>query len=221
MIRLVYTFTLALVLLTASIGLAQAACDALPKVSWWGTNTHQKIVNYVNKKYAGDWESYITKWNNYSSRIQKIIDNDGAAVIKSKNLRLEGQELVAYLENMNQRISVVQCLAKEAGTGTGSGSGEEIKYTCPKIPEVEWWGDITHESMVAYVEKRLSGNWRPYIAKLDEEMNNMIRSFSEGEEVQLNNLGFVLGNEELGLYISQLAQLLAIGHCLANDATSR
>ncbi len=89
----------------------QASCPALPEVAWWKT-THAKIVRYVDKKFQGNWDPYITKWINYRTKMQKIYDRDGSATVKSRDLRLSGDNLARHIKQIDQRIDVTRCLKR-------------------------------------------------------------------------------------------------------------
>ena len=60
-----------------------------------------------------------------------------------------------------------------------------------------------------------------YITFWDEEMIALMASFNLGQEATVNKLGLALSNEELGLYVSKVAGMLAVLHCLADDARAK
>ena len=60
-----------------TLGDAKAQCPPIPDIPWWGTNQHQQVINYVNKKHDGDWKPYIAKWSKYQSRMQDVADRGG------------------------------------------------------------------------------------------------------------------------------------------------
>ena len=86
-----------------------ASCPALPNVIWWKT-THVKIVKYVDRKYGGNWHPYIKKWENYKSKMQDILERDGTALVKSRDIRLRGDQLARHIVQIEQRITVTRCL---------------------------------------------------------------------------------------------------------------
>ena len=91
-----------------------ASCPDLPKVTWWKTN-HEKIVKYVDQRYNGDWESYLTKWRNYRNKMKTIFEKDGTAIVKSRGLRLKGAKLKKHIGDVEKRILVTQCLKQKHG----------------------------------------------------------------------------------------------------------
>ena len=86
-----------------------ASCPDLPNVIWWKT-TRIKIVNYVDFKYRGNWVPYIQKWETYKRKMQGILDSDGTALVRSRNIRLHGDELADHIQEIERRLEVTQCL---------------------------------------------------------------------------------------------------------------
>jgi hypothetical protein len=91
-----------------------AACPRLPEVAWWDT-TPQKIVEYVDQAFQGDWDPYIAKWESYRTRMNQIRDHNGTAIVKSRGLRLEGDSLVDHIRDIDQRLKVTRCLKDHYG----------------------------------------------------------------------------------------------------------
>ncbi len=92
-----------------------AKCGPLPKVDWWG-KSHSKVIKTVNKKYKGNWDSYISRWNKYRTRMERLHEAGSAAVVKSRGLRLEGKQLEEHIEDIDQRIEVLSCLKDQEET---------------------------------------------------------------------------------------------------------
>jgi len=86
-----------------------AICPELPKVTWWKT-TRAKIVRYVDFKYKGNWTPYIQKWQNYKNKMQHILDTNGLALVKSRNIRLGGNKLAFHISEIDKRLEVTRCL---------------------------------------------------------------------------------------------------------------
>ena len=94
---------------------AQAAsCPDLPKVSWWKTN-HNKIVDYVEQRYKGQWEPYLAKWRDYKDKMRAIYEKNGTAIVKSRGIRLRGATLEKHIGDVEKRILVTQCLQEKHG----------------------------------------------------------------------------------------------------------
>jgi len=89
-------------------------CPALPQVAWWDT-TPDKIVAYVEAAYHGDWDRYIAKWEAYRTQMDAIYAHNGAAVVRSRDLRLEGDSLAQHIRDIDQRLLVTYCLKDHFG----------------------------------------------------------------------------------------------------------
>ncbi len=89
-------------------------CPNLPQVAWWDT-TPEKIVSYVDQTFQGDWDPYIAKWETYRIRMAQIHDSNGAALVKSRGLRLEGDTLADHIRAIDERLTVTRCLKNRYG----------------------------------------------------------------------------------------------------------
>lgn len=88
-------------------------CGQLPDVAWW-SKSHEKVQKFVRNRHRGNWDSYVEKWTKYQTRMQKIYARDGSALIKSRDLKLEGETLAAHIKHITVRLDVIKCLAEEA-----------------------------------------------------------------------------------------------------------
>jgi len=88
---------------------AAAQCGVLPAVDWWG-KSHASVINTVNKRYKGNWDEYMKRWEKYQSKMTRLHENGETAVVKSRGLRLEGETLKEHVVNIDQRINVMKCL---------------------------------------------------------------------------------------------------------------
>ena len=89
-----------------------ATCGPLPKVDWWA-KSHSKVIKTVNRKYRGNWDSYVTRWKKYRKRMVRLHEGGSAAVVKSRGLRLEGKQLEKHIEDIDQRLKVLSCLKEQ------------------------------------------------------------------------------------------------------------
>jgi hypothetical protein len=197
-------------------------CPAMPPVPWW-KKTHASVQKYVQRKYKGDWPAYTRKWVKARSKLADIYNRKKSIRIKSQQLVLGGDDLREYIENIDRRIRVIECLAK---LSIPRAIDEELavveaSYTCKPVPEVAWWGDLSHRHISSLVKRNYKGNWKKYIAYWEEEMSALMASFGLGQEAVVNKLGLALSNEELGLYVGKVAGMLAVVHCLADDARKK
>ena len=96
---------------------AFAECPNFPAVPWWGKVSHDSVKSYVARKYDGDWLPYVKKWERQLSRMTDIRDRGKTAVIKSRKLRLSGDQLSIYVEQIRQRVDVTGlCYGVVAGS---------------------------------------------------------------------------------------------------------
>ncbi|NQV83704.1 MAG: cytochrome c4 [Rhodospirillales bacterium] len=112
---------LAAVVLFGSVGAGHAAaneCTPFPKVPWWGELSHQSVGQLVKRRHDGDWAAYIRLWERNLSKLREIRGNQSRAVVSSPGLKtqrkiLGGAELDTYIQNIQTRITVMRCLAKQ------------------------------------------------------------------------------------------------------------
>lgn|GEM_PF-2799265 len=84
-------------------------CTAFPDVAWW-INDPAKVVNLVNKRYKGDWDTYIFKWLRYEASMQRSLENGEVRVIESQNKTLSGPTLSTFVALIRKRIAALQCI---------------------------------------------------------------------------------------------------------------
>jgi hypothetical protein len=101
----------------AGIGLSGTAhageCANYPTVAWWGNLTHEKVVVYVGTRLEGDWNAYTEKWDRQVKKLTDIERRNSSVVIKRYNLRLSGDNLKNYVNQVRQRASINHCLASK------------------------------------------------------------------------------------------------------------
>jgi len=86
-----------------------ATCDPLPNVSWW-SKSHDSVVRSVGKRYKGDWARYISRWQQYQTNMETLHRSGEVAVVKSRDIRMEGPVLAEHIGHIKQRIAVMRCL---------------------------------------------------------------------------------------------------------------
>ena len=99
--------------LAAVPGAALADCPSYPDVSWWGEMNHEKTIRYVDKKHKGNWTHYMAKWKGQLAKVEMIRSMGGSVVYKKRGITLRGDALGAYIGKLQQRVSVIRCLAEE------------------------------------------------------------------------------------------------------------
>ena len=106
----------ALVVATATPANAQATCHAFPQVWWWGEIDHAMVVRTVNRRYGGNWASYLVKLEKRLSLVRTAYERGRSVTIKRKGDQigvLKGRNLGVYVERMRDRVAVTYCLALE------------------------------------------------------------------------------------------------------------
>jgi len=159
-----------LVLSFSLTGKAMANCAPSPKYNLWKELSHEFIQHYVDDKYDGDWDAYLSKLEGYETQLRDIHDKGRGAVItwRSKKIRLKGAKLAKFLELVEQRLTITRCLADNeslaefttaaGGTGAGDEVGSSKSRQCDPIPNVAWWTFRTHEGVASYVARKYRGD---------------------------------------------------------------
>ncbi len=93
---------------------ASTLCSSFPDVSWWNGLNHDMVRRIVAIRYGGDWNRYIERWNKQAAALKSISESGRSAVIKRSALTLSGDALESYLGQVEERLAVTRCLAKEA-----------------------------------------------------------------------------------------------------------
>jgi len=93
-------------------------CHPLPRVQWWKNNSHESIAGYVQRKHGGDWKPYQKKWLVRLATIQDIFERDSTAITRT-GVTLRGDPLKNYIEQMQKRLAIINCLAKESRQAHG------------------------------------------------------------------------------------------------------
>lgn len=94
-------------------GQPKVKCKDFPQIAWWRNNTHQETINYVNLRHKGDWDDYIHKWQRHLDKIANAFVAGKKALIKAANVVLSNEGYIDYIGKIEERISVIQCLARE------------------------------------------------------------------------------------------------------------
>jgi len=197
---------------------AATACPALPDVAWW-SKSHDKVIAYVQKKYKGDWEAYLWKWQDYRLKALHLLKMKKPMVLKSRGIELKGRKLSEYARKIHQRVAVIKCLSRSVSKSeVKTAMAKEAVFKCRPVPKVPWWGDLNHEGLIALVGSRYKGNWQSFIKFWETETKVLLTSFNLGHEAIVNKTGLALNSEELALYYAKTVDLVAVLHCLAEDA---
>ena len=97
--------------------IAKSPCGQIPKVNWWQNTTHLSVVRHVVEKRNGDWKGYIKKWSFQLLKMEDVYERNSSAVTKSGG-KLSGKKLKSHIENLKQRVAIIQCLSREMKKNT-------------------------------------------------------------------------------------------------------
>jgi len=94
----------------------------------------------------------------------------------------------------------------------------EADAGCPPLPDVEWWGTLTHASIVARVMKDHDGDWDAYIAKWDGQHKKIEKIYFNDGAVTIKKDDTKLSGPELETYVGHIEKRVDITRCLAGLA---
>jgi len=86
---------------------------------------------------------------------------------------------------------------------------------CELFPAVPWWGNLTHERVIAYVARRHKGDWKSYIDKWDKQADKVEDIYSRGSAIRVTKDKIKVSGEKLRQYVRLLKKRATINRCLA------
>jgi len=110
----------ALIAVTASPMTAKAAadsaCQPFLNVSFWGDLTHEGVIQYVDSRLGGNWNSFIDRLEQYQAKLEEAHSQAQAFTVsyQGQKISLEGQKLSVFKRASQWRLNIVKCLADEA-----------------------------------------------------------------------------------------------------------
>ena len=126
---MISTFVLAIAVLVG--GPARADCGTLPNVQWWNDLTLAAMRQVVDRRYDGDWGSYIAKWGRQKDLLVDWGSSGTAAAMPFTDEKPDGKPLTDYIDQVDGRLNLAYCLAAEdgfeglSGLAVASGGNEE------------------------------------------------------------------------------------------------
>ena len=99
-------------------------------------------------------------------------------------------------------------------------SGTAYAGDCANYPTVAWWGNLTHEKVVFYVDTQLDGDWNAYTKKWDGQVKKLSNVQKRKSSVVIKRYNLRLSGKNLESYIAQVRQRARINHCLASEVTA-
>ena len=95
--------------------------------------------------------------------------------------------------------------------------GAGLAAECPSYPEVSWWGAMSHDKAIRYVNKKHSGNWAPYMSKWQRQLASLEKIQAKGGSVLFKKRGLRLKGEALEDYVIKVKERVDINTCLAGE----
>jgi len=96
-----------------------------------------------------------------------------------------------------------------------TGSVRAEQKDCPKIPSVQWWGEMSHQKITRYVSAKHNGDWMPYIEKWNRQLSHMKAIYDRGGSAVFKKQGITIEDKELMQYIKAIEIRLNVTKCLA------
>ncbi len=89
---------------------------------------------------------------------------------------------------------------------------------CAAFPEVSWWGNLTHEDVIRYVNQKHEGEWTPYLEKWENQLDTVQRVYDRKSAVVIKAKGITLEGKALRAYIEKIRIRVEVNRCLAKQA---
>jgi len=90
---------------------------------------------------------------------------------------------------------------------------------CPPVPDVPWWGKVSHDSLRKYVARKHKGDWSAYIAKWESQKAKLQAIYDRGSAVVVTKDKIKLKGERLSEYIGQVDDRIEMTRCLSREVS--
>jgi hypothetical protein len=99
-------------------------------------------------------------------------------------------------------------------------STNSVFASCHEFPEYRLWNTLNHDSVKKYVDRKLKGNWSPYISHLEGQIERIEKIVASGKGSRLKHNGeiVILTGENLAQYYRLSQARLEVVQCLASEA---
>jgi len=103
------------------------------------------------------------------------------------------------------------------------GHAQSAARDCPAFPKLNFWGELTHQSVRHYVKQTHAGNWVAYLNQLQHQYETLANTQDRGKGAIINRQGrkVRLGGKQLAKYIRASSQRLRVVGCLAEHEDAR
>jgi len=91
---------------------------------------------------------------------------------------------------------------------------------CPAFPTINFWGDLTHDTVRQHVEAQMAGDWYAYVEQLERQQATLknIHKRGSGAVISRDDQKIKLTGDNLARYLKFGDQRLAVIRCLANES---
>lgn len=98
----------------AAVPAAADTCPPFPSDPYVGVVSHEQVIDYVDRRFAGDWERYIQLQAERIRRIDAIARQGKALAVRQGNGRthLTGSALNHYIDTARTRLRILRCLSR-------------------------------------------------------------------------------------------------------------
>ena len=86
---------------------------------------------------------------------------------------------------------------------------------CAPFPEVSWWGNISHQRVARYVDRRHNGDWNSYVRKWEGLLSSMRDLRARNGSAVIKRNGVTLKGASLDAYIEKIEERVQVTRCLA------
>ena len=103
-----------------------------------------------------------------------------------------------------------------------AGAGDAAAAQCPAFPSGPYAAPVSHDRVAGYVEKKLGGDWRAYIAQQVDRLRRLNAVRDQGQALAVRHEGAAarISGLELDHYISVTSGRIKVLRCLAGETTS-
>lgn len=92
---------------------------------------------------------------------------------------------------------------------------------CKAFPKVAWWGKMSHDRVIRYVNRKYKGDWKRYIVKWKRQLRTMVDINDRGSVAIVQKRGIKLKGKKLLKYIDDIDKRIAVTKCLAGEAAKQ
>ncbi len=86
---------------------------------------------------------------------------------------------------------------------------------CASFPKVSWWGNISHERVARYVDRRHNGDWNSYVRKWEGRLSWIRDIRARNGSAVIKKSGVTLKGASLDAYIKKIEERVRVTRCLA------